>query len=293
MRKSLVSLIFVSLLILQGSAFCQGIGYQYDVPYVPTRYEVVDEMLRMAEVGKDDVLYDLGCGDGRIVITAAKEMGTRGIGIDINPRRIEESMANAVKSRVTNRVTFIQQDLFKADFSEATVVSLYLLTSVNLKLRPILFKQLKPGTRLVSHNYKMGEWSPDQTLRIKTELDDHTVYYWVIPANVSGTWEWTMPAEVGKNRFTLKLTQEFQEVTGTVNASISKKPVKNIELTGDILKFTFEQKVDGQLITMQFEGKVNGNSIKGVVLTSGGAKSDEYSWDAKRDPSTIKPIDNF
>ena len=102
-----------------------------------------------------------------------------------------------------------------------------------------------------------------------------------------------MPAGSGKNRYKLKLTQEFQEVTGTVSASISKKPVKNIELTGDILKFTFEQKVDGQLITMQFEGKVKGDSIEGVVVTNGGAMSGEYSWNAKRDPSTIKPIDNF
>ncbi len=250
-------------------------------------------MLRMAEVGKDDVLYDLGCGDGRIVITAAKEMGTRGVGIDINPRRIEESMANAIKSKVTNRVKFIEQDLFKADFSEATVVSLYLLTAVNLKLRPILFSQLKPGTRLVSHNYGMGEWRPDQTSRVKTELDYHTVYYWVVPANVTGNWEWTMPVGSGKNRYKLKLTQEFQKVTGTVSANISKKPVRNIELTGDILKFTFVHKIDGELITMQYEGEVNGDSIKGIVVTNSGAMPGEYSWDAKRDPSTIKPIDNF
>ncbi len=291
MRRSFVSLMFASLLIFQSNAVSQEIGY--DVPYVPTKREVVAEMLRMAEVGKDDVLYDLGCGDGRIVITAAKEMGTRGVGIDINPRRIEDSMANAIKSKVTTRVKFLEQDLFEADFSEATVVSLYLLTAVNLKLRPMLFNQLKPGTRVVSHNYKMGEWSPDQTSRVKTELDDHTVYYWVIPANVTGTWEWTMPAGLGKKRYNLKLTQKFQEVTGTVSESASKKPVKNIELTGNILKFTFEQKMDGQLITMQFEGKVKGDSIEGVAVTNGSAMSGEYSWNAKRDPSTIKPIDNF
>ena len=291
MRRSFVSLMFASLLIFQGNAVCQEIGY--DVPYVPTKHEVVAEMLRMAEVGKDDVLYDLGCGDGRIVITAAKEMGARGIGIDINPRRIEESMANAIKSKVTNRVKFIEQDLFKADLSEATVVSLYLLTAVNLKLRPMLFSQLKPGTRLVSHNYGMGKWNPDQTSRVRTAQDDHTVYYWVIPANVTGTWEWTMPSGMEKKRYKLKLDQKFQNVAGTVSASVSKKPVKNLKLTGDILQFSFVQKIDGQLITMQFEGKVKGDSIKGVVVTNGGAMSGEYSWNAKRDPSTIKPIDNF
>ena len=134
MRRSFVSLMFASLLIFQGNAVCQEIGYQaieYDVPYVPTRYEVVDEMLRMAEVGKDDVLYDLGCGDGRIVITAAKEMGTCGVGIDINPRRIEESLANAVKSKVTDRVKFIDGSPFGAC---ATATFIDLTTNVRCKV---------------------------------------------------------------------------------------------------------------------------------------------------------------
>ncbi|CAN5307352.1 MAG: class I SAM-dependent methyltransferase [Pyrinomonadaceae bacterium] len=147
-----------------------------DVPYVPTPDEVVAEMLRVANVRKDDILYDLGSGDGRIVITAAKKFGTRGVGIDINPQRIKESNENAQKAGVTDRVKFTQGDLFATDLSEATVVTLYLLPDVNMKLRPKLL-QLKPGTRIVSHNYDMGDWEPEKTI----EVDEHFVYYWVVP----------------------------------------------------------------------------------------------------------------
>ncbi|MBW4550623.1 MAG: methyltransferase domain-containing protein [Aphanocapsa sp. GSE-SYN-MK-11-07L] len=151
-----------------------------DVPYVPTPQAVVDAMLQVAKVGKDDVLYDLGSGDGRIVITAAEKFGTRGVGIDIDPERVQEAQANARKAGVTDRAKFIQQDLFKADFSEATVVTLYLLPSVNLKLRPLLFKQLKPGTRVVSNTFDMDDWKPEKTLKV----GNNTVYYWVIPEKV-------------------------------------------------------------------------------------------------------------
>jgi trans-aconitate methyltransferase len=152
-----------------------------DVPYVPTHERVVDRMLQMARVGKDDVLYDLGCGDGRIVITAAKRWGTRGVGIDIDPDRIREAKENAEKAGVADRVTFIQGDLFEADIKEATVVTLYLLPDVNLRLRPKLLSELQPGTRVVSHNYDMGDWTPQQTARISLPNGDHVVYFWVVP----------------------------------------------------------------------------------------------------------------
>lgn len=148
-----------------------------DVIYVPTPREVVDEMLRMAKVTKDDVIYDLGSGDGRIVITAAQKYGTRGIGIDIDPERIKEANENARKAGVTDRVKFLQQDLFKTDISEATVVTLYLLPELNVKLRPQLFRQLKPGTRVVSHAFDMGNWKPDST----AEVQGSSIYYWEIP----------------------------------------------------------------------------------------------------------------
>ncbi|HYH57177.1 MAG TPA: class I SAM-dependent methyltransferase, partial [Anseongella sp.] len=148
-----------------------------DVPYVPTNDAVVPAILRLAQVTADDVVYDLGCGDGRIVITAAKDFGATGTGIDIDPERISEAKANASKAGVENKVRFIQGDLFKSDFSKASVVTLYLLSSINMKLRPILLKQLKPGTRIVSHAFDMGDWEPDE----KITVNGSTIYLWTVP----------------------------------------------------------------------------------------------------------------
>lgn len=149
-----------------------------DVVYVPTPNAVVDAMLKVANVRKGDVLYDLGSGDGRIVITAARDYGiARGTGIDINPVRIAEANANAKAAGVTNRVRFVNEDLFEADFSDATVITLYLLPQLNLKLRPKLL-QLKPGTRIVSHAFDMGDWKPEKTLNV----GGTDIYFWTIPA---------------------------------------------------------------------------------------------------------------
>jgi SAM-dependent methyltransferase len=152
-----------------------------EVPYVPTHERIVREMLKVANVKKNDVLYDLGSGDGRIVITAAKRFGTRGVGVDIDPVRVKEARENAVKAGVTDKVKFLQQDLFETDIREATVVTLYLLPEVNLRLRPKLLSDLKPGTRVVSHNYDMGDWTPLKTLQVRVP-EEHTIYYWVVPA---------------------------------------------------------------------------------------------------------------
>lgn len=152
-----------------------------DVIFVPTPQSVVDAMLRLAKVTKDDVVYDLGCGDGRIVITAARDFGARGVGIDIDPLRIKESNANAIAAGVTGRVKIMQADIFadSTSLSEATVVTLYLLPSLNVKLLPKLRRELKPGTRIVSNSFDMGEWQPERTI----EVDGRTIYYWTIPAS--------------------------------------------------------------------------------------------------------------
>ena len=149
-----------------------------DVIYVPTPQPVVDAMLELAEVGPDDILYDLGSGDGRIPVTAAKEFGIRAVGIDINPARILEANANAEEAGVTDKVTFIEGDLFEANISEATVVTLYLLQSLNVKLRPKLLSELRPGTRIVSHAFDMAnEWEPEET----REVDGAMIYLWTVP----------------------------------------------------------------------------------------------------------------
>lgn len=148
-----------------------------DVIYVPTPQEVVDAMLNLAKVGKDDVVYDLGCGDGRIVVTAAQKFGARGVGIDIDPARIADATANVKNAGVGDRVKILQADLFETNISEATVVTLYLLPSLNLKLQPKLLKELKPGTRIVSHAFDMGTWRPEQQL----DVNGRQVYFWTIP----------------------------------------------------------------------------------------------------------------
>ncbi|MGH9145548.1 MAG: SAM-dependent methyltransferase [Vicinamibacterales bacterium] len=148
-----------------------------DVIYVPTPPEVVEAMLKVANVKAGDVVYDLGCGDGRIVVTAAQKYGARGVGIDIDPQRIKEANENVQKAGVGDRVKIMQADLFETPLSEATVVTLYLLPSLNVKLMPKLMKELKPGTRIVSHAFDMGDWKPEQTLNV----DGRTVYYWTIP----------------------------------------------------------------------------------------------------------------
>jgi precorrin-6B methylase 2 len=150
-----------------------------DVPYVPTLPEIVDEMLRLANVGRDDVVYDLGCGDGRLVIAAVKKFGAkRGVGIDIDPERIKESNENAQAAGVADRVAFIEQDLFTADIKEATVVTLYLLPEVNLRLRPKLWSDLKPGTRVVSNAFDMGDWKYEKYATV----GEQPIYLWTIPA---------------------------------------------------------------------------------------------------------------
>ncbi|VFR43488.1 Putative methyltransferase [plant metagenome] len=168
---------FAGAALLAGTASAQNAPSRTpDVIFVPTPQEVVDAMLDVAKVGPNDVLYDLGSGNGIIPVTAAKRFGTRGVGFDIDPQRIEEANANAKENGVTDKVKFIQADLFEQDLSEATVISLYLLNSLNLKLRPKLLA-LKPGTRIVSHAFDMGDWKPDQTVNV----DGRMVYFWTVP----------------------------------------------------------------------------------------------------------------
>ena len=162
-------------------AFGQGAppARKPDVVFMPTPPEIVTEMLKLAGVSKDDVVYDLGSGDGRIVIAAAKEFGARGVGVEISPKLVEEARANAEKAGVSDRVRFVEQDLFEADLREATVVTLYLLPELNLKLRPKLLRELRPGARIVSHLFDMEDWKPDRTF--ERPEDETTVYLWVVP----------------------------------------------------------------------------------------------------------------
>ena len=295
MKKASITFLFALFLIFPFEGLSQEPeflwDYQYDVPYVPTPYEVVNEMLRLAGVSKEDLLYDLGCGDGRIVITAAKTTGCRGVGIDIDPRRIEESKSNAIKAGVTDKVKFLQQNLFETDFSKATVVTLYLLQTVNLELRPKLLRALKPGTRIVSHDFSMKEWEADKFVEVKLERREHDVYFWVVPANVTGTWKWTSPSGQGKNRYVLKLDQQFQKIKGTLYINDSGLSIERGKVEGDRLLFTVGRTLGGRSTRMLFTGRVNSNTIIGSMKTESESASKTSRWKAKRDPSTVTPIE--
>ena len=181
MRRLLTVLTLATVLTgLPGAGFAQGTATAVrppDVIYVPTPEEVVDAMLQVAKVTKNDVVYDLGTGDGRIPVTAAKKYGARGVGIDIDPQRIKDATENVQKNGVGDRVRIVQADLFEANISEATVVTLYLLPVLNQRLKPKLLKDLKPGTRIVSHAFDMGDWKPEQEL----DVNGRKVYFWTIP----------------------------------------------------------------------------------------------------------------
>ncbi len=204
-----------------------------DVPYVPTSDDVVQAMLDLAEVTSKDVLYDLGCGDGRIVVAAALERNARGFGIDMDPERISEAMEHAGNTGVEFLVDFFEDDLLGADFSDATVVTLYLLDSVNAQLRPRLLDELRPGTRIVSHAFDMGDWTPDTSRRHgSTQL-----YKWIVPAKVAALWEWRTTS--GKT-YRAELKQKYQEVTGTAWIDGEQAQLTKASLRGDLLNLTIQ-----------------------------------------------------
>jgi hypothetical protein len=214
-----------ALVALAHSATAQ-VSRSPDVHFVPTPHEVVAAMLKVANVRRNDVLFDLGSGDGRIVIAAAKKYGTRGTGIDIDSVRVAEGRLGARKAGVANKARFQRADLFQTDLREATVVTLYLLPTLNVKLRPKLYAELKPGSRVVSHAFDMGSWKPDSTFMVGTSA----VFYWVIPANVGGQWALTAP---GGKEYTLRLTQKFQHVEGTAELNGKSVPVSAAGVHGD------------------------------------------------------------
>lgn len=244
-----------------------------DVPYVPTPQAVVDQMLALAAPTRTDMLYDLGSGDGRIVITAARQFGTRGIGVDLNPDRIAESNANARRAGVTERVRFLRQDLFKTDLRPATVLTLYLLPSVNMDLRPKLFEQLRPGTRIVSHAFSMGDWEPDSTVTVR-RADGlmSNIYFWVMPARVSGTWTARGPEGT---RFTFHVDQRLQKIHGRATINGRVVPLSEPRVRGTEISFGVPTTANGRQSVRRFTGRVAGGAIRGTVAGGG-------AWTARR-----------
>jgi hypothetical protein len=214
-----------------------------DVVWVPTPQATVDKMLDMAKVTPQDYLIDLGSGDGRTVITAAKR-GLKAHGIEYNNDMVELSKRNAASEGVSNRATFVQADLFQSDFSSANVITMFLLADINIRLRPTILN-MRPGTRVVSNTFTMGDWTADETATVPNCSSWCTALLWIVPAKVEGTWR--MPA--GE----LKLTQTFQNLSGT----LGNTQISNGKMTGDRIAF--------QVGNAQYEGRVNGNSMTGTI----------------------------
>lgn len=227
-----------------------------DVVFVPTPYGVVERMLEVARVGRDDVLYDLGSGDGRIVIAAARRFGTRGVGIDIDSALVRISRRNADTAGVARLTEFRQADLFATDLTAATVVTLYLLTDLNIRLRPKLFAELRPGSRVVSHAFGMGDWKADSTFLV----DSRIVYYWVVPADVSGSWRIETSASAGIGQVQIDIQQKYQEIRIT---PLPPTVVRDASIRGDSVHFAIRERSGGYL---SFSGRVNGGLMSGSVV---------------------------
>jgi SAM-dependent methyltransferase len=271
---------------------------QPSVPYVPTPQVVVDRMLEIAKVGPQDYLIDLGSGDGRIVVTAAQKYGIRGQGVDLNPARIAEANVNARKAGVTDKVQFIQQDLFQTDLTPATVVTMYLLPNVNLELRPRLL-QLRPGTRIVSHDFSMGDWEPEQheELEAKDKYGGSggrsDIYLWIVPARVAGIWKSEVQVRGKPVPYEFTLGQEFQNASGTARVAGQTVKLDNVKLHARALSFEFTADIDGMPIRHQFSGEVINNTIGGTADLSAARLQARSDWSAVRsaEPASGASVD--
>jgi len=269
------TLLAAAALALPGSATAQSteftpqVGQEgKDVIWVPTPQALVEKMLDMAKLTAQDIHYDLGSGDGRTVITAAKR-GAQAVGVEYNPDMVALSERAAAKEGVSAKAKFINGDIFQTDFSHATVVTLYLLPSLNVKLRPTLLK-MKPGTRVVSHAFTMDEWQPDQT----ENVEGRTAYLWIVPAPVEGSWRWNGSGN-GPKEYEVALRQQFQKIEGTARLNGKPGQLRDVNLRGDQINFTV---FDADGARRDFSGRVSGNTMQGVVKQPGG----DAKWSATR-----------
>lgn len=253
-----------------------------DVPYVPTDDAVVAAMLRFGAVTSNDVVYDLGCGDGRIVVAAAKHCGARGVGVDIDPLRIQESRENAARAGVADRVRFHCKSFFDTDLRDATVVMLYLLPAINRKLRPKFLGELRPGARIIANYFDMGDWEPD----IRADVHHRVLLQWVVPAWVAGRWDCRIDGpdgvspDPGRHRMRLHLRRKYQVVTGAATIGRRDYPVTNGRLFGDRLTFKLPSASPDRPAT-RFECRVEGRHLRGACRTDAvGADGAAVAWGA-------------
>lgn len=281
MRKRTLTICFSLTILLPAFAFTTGTSAQQqqqkqfqptvgqegkDVIWVPTPEEVVAAMLDMAKVTPNDYVIDLGSGDGRIVIAAAKR-GARALGVEYNPDMVQLSKDNALKEGVAGKANFVQGDIFETDFSQATVITMYLLPSLNMKLRPQIL-EMKPGTRVASNSFDMDDWEPDQTMNVA----GRSAFMWIVPAKVAGTWTW----QTASANAELTLRQTFQKIQGDLKTGAKDLTLKNAKLEGDRITFAAGE---SQAAMQVYTGRVNGNAIEGTMKPG---NNPEVKWTAQR-----------
>jgi SAM-dependent methyltransferase len=276
--KAGAQILFCAVLLgMAGQAAAQDTGTVHPAPFLPSPPSTVDEMLRLAEVGPGDVVYDLGAGDGRVVIAAAAKFSARGVGVEIDARLVAQARQNAQRAGVADRVRFLQQDLFATSLRDATVVALYLSPNLNEKLRPTLLA-LAPGTRIVSHSSGMGDWRPDRKTSIRKD-----VLLWVVPARVAGRWRPVAgPGEPGR-ALELEIAQRFQEVSVDARLDGAPAQVWEARLEGNRLRFVIvERPGTDDETALYYEGRVSGSQIEGRVTRGVGKARTEHAWRAAR-----------
>lgn len=256
-----------------------------DVVYVPTPQVVVEEMLRMAKIGPSDYIIDLGSGDGRIVITAVKKFGAQGFGVDLDTYLLGIARETAKKEGVAERAHFVEENLFRTDLSKATVISSYLLPEMNLKLRPKILA-MKPGTRVIAHDYHMGDWYPDDQRDIPVpEKEVGTpgvsyVYLWIVPAKVAGKWQAQVNVAGKDTPYEIQFDQLFQILEGTLRAGAQSTALRG-RLNGDQLTFTTQAKGSPGNQRHEFQGRIDDDRIQGTVRIGEGASARQANWTAK------------
>ena len=251
----------------------------FDVPYVPTPQVVVDEMLRLAEVSPSDYLIDLGSGDGRIVIAAAKRFGARGYGVDLDGTLVNNARREAQRQGVAGRVEFHARNLFFTDIERASVLTLYLYPRVLMQLRPRLVAELKPGTRVVSHDFDLGSWRPDAHVTVAVPDKPHgppssEVYLWIVPANAAGTWQWRLAHGGAVVDYELALQQTFQVVEGSARVGGRAGRLEGGKMRGEEIRFILTADVSGRALRHEFSGRVSGDAVAGAVKLPGGGDLD-------------------
>ena len=262
-----------------------------DVPYVPTPTNVVAAMLDIARVGPEDFLVDLGSGDGRIVITAAKHYGARGFGVDLDGALVSQARRDARREGVADRVDFYARNLFITDIDKASVLTAYLFPHVNMELRPRLFRELRPGTRVVSHDFDFGKWQPDAHVRVAVPNKPYgppssEVYLWIIPANAAGRWRWRATLDGAPVECEVALEQTFQSVRAARGAGRNPVRVESAKLRGAEIALAVLTQVNGREVRQELAGRVAGDTIRGTSRIAGAGAAVE--WHATRvAPGTI------